>query len=75
MRHYHHMRAVDARPLTEEEKEVREPLRVYPFACGCGCRLFTVDWAMFTELVGNARIHCADCMREVHPSEPMEYNA
>ena len=66
---------IESRPLTEEEREVREPLRVYPLSCVCGSRLFVVDWAMYTDLTGAVRIHCSDCSREVVPTEPMEFNA
>ena len=71
--HYPGMGAPECRPVLEEEKEKREPLRVYPFYCGCGSRHFTVDWAMYTDWEGHSRIHCADCGREVIPTEPMEY--
>ena len=71
------MRDTICRPLTEDEAkpETREPLRIYPFTCKCGCDHFTLDWAMYTDLKGEPRVFCANCNSRVVPTEPMEFNA
>ena len=65
------------RPLTDEEAkpDERKPLRVYPFQCKCGSQLFNLDWAMYNDLQGEARIWCVNCNARVVPTEPMEFNA